>query len=199
MATSHDESDAMPAIWPPFEAFYIESMLFNSGWAIESLDYVIRAMQHIEAGSDESPDHAMLLTHLQNVVVQGGSLSRYFWPSSGSYEARGAQLREAFAMRDDSPLRERGLRNAMEHFDERLDDYLRTDVVGVVLPEYVGPMPGAEDVPGHFFRAFFIDVGVFQLLGKRYPMQPIADEIVRVHNLLIQFRESGGRFGRSGT
>ena len=189
----------MPAIWPPFEAFYIESMLFNSGWAIESLDYVIRAMQQVASNSDEALDHAMLLSHLQNVVTQGGSLSRYFWPSRGGYEARAAQLREAFAMRDDSPLRERGLRNAMEHFDERLDDYLRTDVVGVVLPEYVGPMPATGDVPGHFFRAFFIDVGVFQLLGERYPMQPIADEIVRVHNLLIQFRESGGWFVRSAT
>ena len=189
----------MPAIWPPFQAFYIESMLFNSGWAIESLDYVIRAMQQIESRSDDVPDHAMLLIHLQNVVLQGGSISRYFWPSKRAYDARGAQLREAFAMRDDSPLRERGLRNAMEHFDERLDNYLKTDVVGVVLPEYVGPMPADDEVPGHFFRAFFIDVGVFQLLGERYPMQPIADEIVPVHNLLIQFRESGGRFVRSAT
>ena len=189
----------MPAIWPPFEAFYIESMLFNSGWAIESLDYVIRAMQQIESGSDEAPDHAMLLTHLQNVVTQGAALSRYFWPSRRAYEARGTLLREAFAMRDDSPLRKRDLRDSMEHFDERLDDYLGTDVVGVVLPEYVGPMPAKDDLPGHFFRAFFIDVGVFQLLGERYPMQPLADEIVRVHNLLIQFRESGGRFVRSAT
>lgn len=199
MTTPQDGSDAMPAIWPPFEAFYIESMLFNSGWAIESLDYVIRAMQQIESGSGDGPDHAMLLTHLQNIVTQGASLSRYFWPSRRAYDARGALLREAFAMRDDSPLRERDLRNAMEHFDERLDDYLRTDVVGVVLPEYVGPMPSTGDVAGHFFRAFFIDVGVFQLLGERYPMQPIADEIVRVHNLLIQFRESGGRFARIAT
>ena len=85
---------------------------------------------------------------------------------------------------------------AMEHFDERLDKYLASDVTGIILPEYVGPWPSGEDVPGHFFRAYFIDTGAFQLLGHQYPMQTVADEIVRVHNLLIQFRENGGRFAQ---
>lgn len=60
----------------------------------------------------------------------------------------------------DSALRERGLRNAMEHFDERLDEYLATGVVGIVLPEDMDPMPAEGGERGHFFRAFFFDAGV---------------------------------------
>jgi hypothetical protein len=71
--------------------------------------------------------------------MQAGALSRYFWPVRKGHEWRGAQLRSAFGISDDSPLRSRDLRNSIEHFDERLDLFLDGGVTGHVLPEYVGP------------------------------------------------------------
>jgi len=36
-------------------------------------------------------------------------------------EGRGAAIREALSVPEDSPIRSRALRNSIEHFDERLD------------------------------------------------------------------------------
>ncbi len=86
------------------------------------------------------------------------------------------------------------MRNAIEHFDERLDVYLSGHVVGHILPHYVGRTPSQDaGVPLHLFRAYFVDRGVFSLLGEQYEMQPMVDEIGRIHDLLVACAEAGGR------
>ncbi len=163
-------------IWPPYEAFYIRSMLFNAESAARSVLQVNAVMHVVMENSPEDPVSVLpvqyLLTELQNIIVQAGALSRYFWPVRSTHEWRGTQLREAFGISEDSPLRSRDLRNAIEHFDEKLDRYLENGVVGQVLPEFVGLSREQEGVPVHLFRAYYVDTGVFALLGKRYEVQP---------------------------
>jgi hypothetical protein len=159
------------AIWPPYEAFYIWSMLFNAESAARSVLQVNAVMHVVMENSPEDPVSVLpvqyLLTELQNIIVQAGALSRYFWPVRSAHEWRGAQLREAFGISEDSPLRSRDLRNAIEHFDEKLDRYLENGVVGQVLPEFVGLSREQGGVPVYLFRAYYVDTGVFALLGKR--------------------------------
>jgi hypothetical protein len=186
-------------IWPPYEAFYIDSMLFSSSSAAESVHAVAEALGAISRGTLDRADldEDALLNQLQNVVLQGAALSRFFWPVRRGHEARGEQLRTALAVTDVSPLRSRDLRNALEHFDERLDAYLQAGVVGHILPRYVGRTPTSSGVPSHFFRAFYVERGVFALLGDEYEIQPLADEIGRIHNLLLDCVDAGSRLPSS--
>jgi hypothetical protein len=46
------------------------------------------------------------------------------------------------------------------------------------------------------FRAYFVDTGRVAILGVRYELQPLVDEIVRLHKLLRQCDEAGSRFPR---
>lgn len=185
-----------PAIWPPFQAFYIQSMLFNSSSAARS----IARLESIFGKLPEHPTHddilqlpvKAILNELQNMVLQSAALSRYFWPVRKGHEARGTRLREAFDVDESSPLFNRDLRNALEHFDERLDKYVSSGVVGYVFPEYVGPKPEDDGVPGHFFRAYFVDSGEFRLLNEEFKMQPLADELLFVHHHLSKLDENGG-------
>jgi hypothetical protein len=179
-------------IWPPYEAFYIDSMLFSSSSAGASVEAVAAALTAISEGTlaRSDLDEDAFLNQLQNVILQGATLSRFFWPVRKGHEARGEQLRTVFGVTDSSPLRDRGLRNALEHFDERLDLYLQASVVGHIIPRYVGPTPVASGVPLHVFRAFYSERGVFALLGEEYEMQPLADD----HNLLLDCAEAGSRF-----
>lgn len=82
----------------------------------------------------------------------------------------------------------------MEHFDERLDVYLQKFPVGNIIPSYVGPEPESDGVPNHLFRAYYTDVAVFEVLGEKYALIPIAEEIGRIHDLLMKFSQSGYRF-----
>ncbi|WP_231362941.1 hypothetical protein [Thioalkalivibrio sp. ALJ7] len=69
-----------------------------------------------------------------------------------------------------------------------------TPSVRYFFPEYVGPKPEEDGVPGHFFRAFFVDTGEFRLLDEEFLIEPVADEILFVHAHLEKMDTEGGRF-----
>lgn len=180
-------------IWYPHEVFYIESMCFLTGSAMLSIDFlekaVIRFKQRLgRVIIDE------YLDHLQNILHQAGSLSRYFWPTQPSYRPRGNYLCSIFEVTDASPLKSREIRNRLEHFDEKLDDYLKNQYTGEFFPNYLGHKPPDDGVPRHFFRAYYPEIGVFEILGVQVEMVPLADEIIRIHNRLVEYSATGSRF-----
>jgi hypothetical protein len=175
------------SINPPYRVFYTLSISFCTASAVRSIQAVADVMEHLESvvGADplENIDSHAVLDELQNIIVQGAAVSRYFWPSNKDHDARGRQLRRQFQVTEDSPLKSRDLRNMIEHFDEKLDHYLAKGIAGYIIPHYFGPQGKRDGVPEHFFRAYFVDVGVFEILGKRYEIEPIARELWRLHEL----------------
>ena len=87
-------------IWPPYEAFYIRSMLFNAESAARSVLQVNAVMHVVMENSPEDPVSVLpvqyLLTELQNIIVQAGALSRYFWPVRSTHQWRGLTLRSVW-------------------------------------------------------------------------------------------------------
>jgi hypothetical protein len=179
-------------VWTPYEVFYIHSMLFNTASAIKSIQYLARCSKNpaLDAFSVGDKD---VLDNVQNIVVQAAAISRYFWPVRKGREARAQLLCAACGVKDESTLKNRDLRNSIEHFDEKLDEYLADGIAGYIFPEYVGPEVERAGAPTHIFRAYYTNTGIFELLGKRYNIAPIADEINRVHHRLQQCDASGGR------
>ena len=171
-------------------------MLFNTQSACKSIEVVSTVIEHLEHEDAEDPlsdiDTHDILNELQNVVVQV-AISRYFWPVRKNHELRAEHLRNAFGIKNENPLHSRELRDALEHFDERLDKYLCAGIAGTILPEYFGPLPESTAVPIHVFRAYYFDVGQFQLLDNRYEVPPIATEIIRLNRELERRDREGGR------
>ena len=189
---------ATATIWPHHEIFYINSMQFNCQSAARSIARVSRVFEELPQQPTHDDIAALptqdILNELQNVVVQGAALSRYFWPVQRGHEGRAEQLKRTFCVDKASPLYERNVRNAIEHFDERLDEYLGTEPVGYIFPEFVGPRPAEDEVQGHFFRAYFVDVGVFRLLDNECLVEPLVQEILRINDLIEAMSSQGGRF-----
>ena len=188
-------------IWPPYEAFYIQAMLFNSRAAVASIERISDVLEKLADGSSgeslQTLNSGELLNNLQNIMIHGAALSRYFWPVRGG-QARAELLRTALGVTEDSPLKNRGLRNEMEHFDEKLDAYVSDGVAGYIFPEYVGQLP-EDDAPAHMFRAYYVDAGIFEMLGKRYEIEPLANEIIRVHDRLTFCDANGGRLHKDAS
>jgi len=183
-------------IFPPFETFYIISLLSCTESALVSADWVSRFLEeYVKQPEKYAPQP--VLNHLQNIALQGAAISRFFWPSDKKYTRRGVFLRERFKLDDSSPLKSRELRNRMEHYDEYLDDYFSTQrMVGHIIPDYVGVEPGEEEVPYHLFRAYFVDTGRVAILGVRFELQPLVDEILRLHHILQKCDQTGSRLPR---
>jgi len=178
-------------------------MLFNANAAAASIEQ-INAVMHVvaenrfEDTAGGLPVH-YLLEHLQNLVIHAAALSRYFWPVGKKHQWRGEQMRAAFEIGEESALKPRELRNAIEHFDERLDLYVEEGLVGQIVPEYVGPVPVSIGVPFHLFRGYYVDTGEFELLGDRFNIPEIAREVLRIRDELRQMDEQGGRLRRSAS
>lgn len=176
-------------------------MLLNTRSAIVSWERVLECLRMIDG---EASEHAQIdfiteeiLDSLQNLIAKAAALSRYFWPARDGknqvHKRRADLLCRAFAVNDGSPLKDRELRNCMEHFDERLDHYLSKLIIGHIIPSYVGLAPGQSEVPQHFFRAYFSDISTFAVLGSHYRIEPIVDEISRLHRILLQCDSHGCR------
>lgn len=147
-------------------------MLFNADAAAASVEHTNAVMRIVAENSPEDPVNALpvhdLLRHLQNVVIHAAALLRYCWPVGKKHQWRGEQLRQAFLISEESALKPRELRNAIEHFDERLDLYVEEGLMGQIIPEYVGPVPESSGVRLDLFRGYYIDTGEFELLGNRF-------------------------------
>lgn len=191
-------------IWPTNEAFYIESMLWHTASAQASIRVVNTWIELVRKDDERALElpRPVLFEQLQNILHQAGCLSRYFFPGGRApkpiHLARAKQLRQAFGVDDKNPLAKRDLRNAIEHFDERLDDYLSNEhnQVGEFIPEDLGYFPRESEVPLHIFKGFYTQPVIFVLLGESYEIAPIANEMLRIHEALQSCAENGYRLPR---
>lgn len=189
-------------IHPPYEALYIEAMLWHTSSAAQSIADLSAWLEYVYNDDERAlkVPKTELFDHLQNILHQAGCISRYLFPSRTRpvHLQRAATLREAFDVKDNNPLANRGLRDALEHFDERLDRYLAVDRVGQFIPNHVGYEMPKSDVPLHIFKGFYIGQLTFVLLGEPYEMAHIVDELGRLHEVLIDSVKNGHRLP-SGT
>ncbi len=174
-------------------------LLWHTGAAKASIDVVDQWMKLIKTEDEKALEleKPQLFGHLQNIIQQAGAISRYFWPSKPGKEAiherRASHLRAGLEIDNTNPLKVRGLRNGLEHFDERLDLYLTQNFVGKFIPEYVDYMEGEREIPTHIFKAFYVYPIRFVLLGESYEMAPLVNEMLRLHRLLVKCQTNGCR------
>lgn len=182
---------------PYFEVVFLHSMLYASGRSLESFER-FRCIHDPRA----SPDYAVSV--VQEAVGHAAAVSRFFWPAVSMKrepaslrkmrELRGQRLRTAFAMTDKSPLANRGLRNAWEHFDERLDRYQLQIGGGIMLPGcHIESHEIADDPAGYTFKVLDPVAECLVLLGERFFYGAIRDEVARVHQIALEWDRKGGR------
>ena len=184
-------------IYPPFEAFHILSVLYSTS---RSLAAFRRYSSAISRGAGDDT----IVSAVHEALGHAAALSRFFWPSrveakksSGVQllkNTRARKLRQAFDLNEDSPLKDRRLRNALEHFDERLDRYMLADSAGFFFP---GPMVGdhqlADDPTGHIFKLVDPKAQCFVLLGEKFYFRPLRKEVSRVHRRANEMDRKGSR------
>jgi hypothetical protein len=185
-----DLIDEYNGIQPPHLAFYSEAIRFNVDCAYRSITFVATFVKKFDKANgnvkDTGIDQNLVLDQLQNFLVHTAAVSKFFWPvkdgESKLHKKRSMTLRKLFNISDHSILKNRTLRNQLEHFDENLDKHLwAKPIVGHILPSYVGYMPVNEQVPYHLFRAFFVDTAIFETLGVQYELDPIVEEIAKLY------------------
>ncbi|WP_202702362.1 hypothetical protein [Flavobacterium sp. UGB4466] len=179
-------------IHPFNEVFYIESLLNKTRSILNDVKSLNKFWKN---GIHHCKNDDAILDILQNIIGNVGAISRFFWPSKdkGYYRIRGEKLRKIYDVSDSSILKNRDMRNLIEHFDEKLDNFLKEFNSGTVMPKYVGPISYVNDFRT-FFRAYFYDKHIFKMLNVEFEIEPIIAEINRIHEMLLLQQENGGRF-----
>ena len=178
-------------IWFPHEVFYIESLLSITRTILSEKNVVVTVLDEIQSGNYENGK--ILIDAVQNICIQAAQMSKFFWPISKDkiHKRRGQKLREVYKINESNCLKNKDVRNFIEHFDEKLDLYLNQFIAGTIIPIYVGPRIEMETK--QIFRGYFINEAVFKILHLEYKIIPIVEEIERIH-LLLEEDVIKGRF-----
>lgn len=172
---TEDNNGCLPMHMP----FFTSSIRYSANCALQSFNKYDNLLKEDVSGFE-------LISEIQEAITHVGALSRFYWPSSMGKKdqfhaqkmARGKQLRNRYGISDDSPISDRKLRNAWEHFDEKLDIYLLTNDTGAFFPDPIlNSHTLADDENGRVFKLLDIKNECLVLLGKKFFFKPIRDEV----------------------
>lgn len=175
-------------IHPPYLIFYIESLKINCELAFNSIDMMNREIKRFDETGKNEINENIIIGNVQNIILQAGNISKYFFPISKKKICveRGAELRKRFNISDDNILRDKSIRNAIEHLDERIDKYFELSRAGYFFPSYVGYEVLDDHNLGTFFRAYFLDTHKLTILEEEYFLEPIINEINSCYAIIKQ-------------
>ena len=179
-------NETCQGIQPMHLAFYGQSISYSA-------ERCLNAFERFDSMSGSDDAHE-LISLIQEAIGHAAALSRYFWPTSMFMgkksdakeqvvmrQSRGKKLRIHFDVADDSPIANRDLRNAWEHFDENLDTYLISNDAGYFFPSpMIGNHEIADEPVGKVFKLIDPESEILILLGKKFYYRPIRDEVERI-------------------
>lgn len=185
---------------PPTEAFYIRSILYSASRARNAFE----RFAEVRSTAVQDQDQVSLI---HEALGHAASLSRFFWPSklggrktkvlTSLKEARAARLRQSFELGDNSPLKNRKLRDFLEHFDERLDQYFLRNDSGYFFPDaMIGEATLADDPSGHIFKLVDPTSFCFVLLGEKHFFKGLREEVFRIYDRAREFDGNGCKLPR---
>ena len=145
-----------------------------------ALAATVRINLLLSTGRVESED---MFRELQAFVSCAASLSRLLWPPAIKdaqknirARLRGDGLRAALGVIEPHVLQDRSLRNHLEHFDERLDDWAETSRDHNIVDLMIGPkgaIAGDAIEDTDIFRQYDPTTKRFIFRGEEFDLQAI--------------------------
>ena len=118
---------------------------------------------------------------LHALVTSAANVSKLLWERTGAADRRA--LRSALEIDDDSPIRNRVLRNHLEHFDERLAKWSAEGRVGLVDIQIVSTRSElGEGSAREVMRVFETETWEATFYDERFEIRPLVAELERLHH-----------------
>ncbi len=177
-------------IYPLYEVFYIECILSATESAINSLEEI----DFILSDSKLLNDIGLKIIDLsENIINKAGIISKYFYPirKAKIHKLRAEKLRESYKIDEASVFNDKNFRDHIEHFDEKLDKFLQSSLIGDVVPKSLFQSSVEINSITKVFKAFVIQESKLISLNKEIEIVPLMKEIYRIHDLCVEFLKSG--------
>jgi hypothetical protein len=199
--TGHDKTTANN-MEPPLDARL--AYMFE-GEVLNQWDFAVRAFAIMNAALHQR-DQETFWFGMDAGLGALGNISKIFFPpgTRSQTQRRGRQLRAAFGVGHDSLLQNRALRDAFEHFDERIDQWFRQSPRRNFADRLIGPAGMIQGIDaGDMFRHFNPETQAVSVVGDELGLQALIDEVqalvsrVAEQHKVIWWDRSPDRGGRS--
>lgn len=177
-------------IYSLYEVFYIECILSASKSAIDSFEEI----DFILSDSKLFNNVGLKIIDLsENIINKAGIISKYFYPlrKLRIHKLRAEKLRESYHIDEFSVFNDKEFRDHIEHFDEKLDKFLQSSLIGDVIPIRIFQSSIEINSITKVFKAFIIEECKLISLNKEIEIIPLMKEIYRIHDLCIEFNKRG--------
>ncbi|WP_298769165.1 hypothetical protein [uncultured Shewanella sp.] len=179
---------------------YISEVKKQCEFALAAIKYLNHALQQTNKGDLEKEEsnfyHSEVFRQIHSFLTHASNVSRIIWPpqfrqkkreTDEEYESRlqqndkvvrGRVLKGEYDLDDSNPLKQRTLRDHLEHYDERLDHWRNNNTNRVIVSDIIGP---ANTIVGPaklgLMRWFDPTRNVFKFRGEEFDLQTIATAI----------------------
>lgn len=114
----------------------LQDMIFVGEIVLQS-KIAQRASARLKSASNNF-DHVEIWCSIQSILVAAGNVSKLLWPNK-RYKLRGEYLRKLLKVEDSNILSDREFRNHFEHYDERVEEWFKTQANGVYIDLSMNP------------------------------------------------------------
>lgn len=180
---------------------YVGEIKSQCQFALNAVGGLNRALQQLGAGvqmeqAQRNFFHAEVFRQIHSFLTHTSNVSRLFWPpvpkrrdaeSEAEYHARiqpldkvqrSMSLRQLYGIDDTHCLRNRTLRDHLEHYDERLDHWRQTSTNRNIASDTIGPRNSIVGLAAtDMMRWFDPSTNAFLFRGEEYNLQELATAV----------------------
>jgi hypothetical protein len=142
--------------------------------AVLQLHHAVDAIETFKKLQSEGARPVWLFKALDDFSDHAARAATIFWPADAKYQERGRELRDLVSLNDDSPLKNKGLRNRLQHFDEKLEAWLKKPQTEAHLGDLC--VDGKVKMNGkriYGLREFDSQTMTFVFQGTEFPIAPV--------------------------
>lgn len=192
---------------------YVGEIKTQCRFAINAVEALNHALQRLgscrpDVQTERQFFHAEVFRQTHSFLTHASNVSRLFWPpvpkqrdseTEAAYQSRigrldkiqrASCLRNLYKLEDDNCLRNRTLRDHLEHYDERLDHWRQTSENRNIVSDTIGSLNSIVGLAAtDLMRWFDPSSNSFRFRGEEYNLQELATAIDRLLPLSVQLEE----------
>ena len=125
-------------------------------------------------------DRVEVWSSIQSILVAAGNVSKILWPSK-EYAERGERLRKLLKVSEDNILSDRKFRNHFEHYDERIEDWLKNQSSAVYSDLAIDPLKSMRrNFPTNHHRAYDPLMQTLTFRGESFDLAAVLKELKEI-------------------
>lgn len=173
---------------------YLREIEAQCRYAIYAIDILDIVMSEFKLNKKDREKREYFLREifraLHSFLTHTSNISKIFWPveqgkKQATRAARALHLKELLEMSDNDPIKNRDLRNHLEHYDERLDLWSETSLHKNMASDSIGDWGSIQGIRDEDVMRWYDPADKsFRFRGIRYDIHALFLAVVALHQKL---------------